>query len=299
MTKSKLSQGELVRNCMRKSPAPLIDIGVNLVDHAFEKDRAEVISRAREAGVAAIIVTGCTVASATAARDLCEAVTDFPLFFTAGVHPHNAKDCDESTLQQLTVLAKHERCVAIGECGLDFNRNFSPPEVQEQWFDAQVKLALQLQKPLFMHCRDAGACFAEILSQAGIGSRSSSSSSTPGVLHCFTGNGEELQQVLGLGLCVGITGWVADDRPERGGAELAALLSKIPADRLMIETDAPYLVPRSIQPSKARPNRNEPALLPHVLTAVAAALGQGEEEVAVRTTAVAKAFFRMPDSIGS
>jgi TatD DNase family protein len=145
---------------------------------------------------------------------------------------------------------------------------------------------------------NAGARFAEILTQAGISS-SNGSSSLPGVLHCFTGNSEELQQVLGLGLCVGITGWVADDRPERGGAELAALLPHIPADRLMIETDAPYLVPRSIQPSKARPNRNEPALLPHVLTAVAAAMGQNEEEVAKRTTAVAKAFFRLPDSIAS
>jgi TatD DNase family protein len=148
----------------------------------------------------------------------------------------------------------------------------------------------------FLTC--AGARFGEILSQAGIGSNSSGSSIIPGVLHCFTGNGEELQQVLGLGLCVGITGWVADDRPERGGAELAALLPQIPADRLMIETDAPYLAPRSIQPSKARPNRNEPALLPHVLTAVAVALGQSEEEVAKRTTAVAKAFFGLPDSIG-
>lgn len=190
------------------------------------------------------------------------------------------------------LLSSAIRCA--GECGLDFNRNFSPPEVQEQWFEAQVKLAIELQKPLFMHCRDAGARFAEILKSAGLGS---SSSSIPGVLHCFTGNQEELQQCLDLGLCIGITGWVCDDRPERGGAELSSLLPTIPADRLMLETDAPYLVPRTIVPAKARPNRNEPALLPHVLAAVAAALGQTEEEVAQRTTNVAKKFFRLPDAV--
>lgn len=186
--------------------------------------------------------------------------------------------------------------VFTGECGLDFNRNFSPPDVQEQWFAAQVNLALQLQKPLFMHCRDAGTRFAEILKAAGLGS-SSSSESTPGVLHCFTGTKDELQQCLDLGLHIGITGWVCDDRPERGGAELAALLPSIPSDRLMIETDAPYLPPRTIVPAKARPNRNEPALLPHVLATVAAALGQSEEEVAKRTTEVAMKFFRLPESV--
>lgn len=292
MTKAKLSQGELVQNALVPSPAPLIDVGVNLVDHAFDKDRAEVIQRAKAAGVASIVVTGCTAASAKAARELCESVQDFPLFFTAGVHPHNAKDCDDSTLADLRQLAAHERCVAIGECGLDFNRNFSPPDVQEQWFAAQVALALELRKPLFMHCRDAGAKFAEVLGAAGFGG-----SGVPGMLHCFTGNGEELRQCLDLGLHIGITGWVNDDRPERGGAELAALLPSIPSDRLMIETDAPYLVPRSIQPSKARPNRNEPALLPHVLKAVAAARGESEEQVAQQTTAVACKFFGLPADV--
>eukprot|EP00775_Hariotina_reticulata_P014325 gene14325-51_t len=304
MTKAKASQGELVEAVLRKSPVPLIDIGVNLVDHSFDKaswDRAAVIDRARAAGVAAIVVTGCTVKSAQAARDLCESVKDYPLYFTAGVHPHNAKDCNDSTLEELKHLAAHERCVAIGECGLDFNRNFSPPDVQEKWFEAQVALALQLRKPLFMHCRDAGARFAEILTAAGLsnshGSQSNAagSDSIPGVLHCFTGNEAELQQCLELGLYIGITGWVCDDRPDRGGAELAALLPRIPVDRLMIETDAPYLPPRTIVPSKARPNRNEPALLPHVLTSVAAALGQPEEDVARRTTAAARSFFQLPD----
>lgn len=126
---------------------------------------------------------------------------------------------------------------------------------------------------------------------------SSSSRSIGGVLHCFTGNGDELRQCLDLGLCIGITGWVCDDRPERGGAELAALLSTIPPDRLMIETDAPYLPPRTILPAKSRPNRNEPALLPHVLTTVAAALGQSKEEVAQRTTDVARKFFGLPASL--
>ncbi len=172
-----------------------------------------------------------------------------------------------------------------GECGLDFNRNFSPPDVQERWFDAQVALATRLRKPLFMHCRDAGAKFASILGAHG------DRGGAPGVLHCFTGNGHELKECLELGLCIGITGWVCDDRPERGGAELAALLPSIPADRLMIETDAPYLAPRSIKPAKARPHRCEPALLPHVLAKVADALGQSEEEVAARTTAVAKRVF--------
>jgi TatD DNase family protein len=206
-----------------------------------------------------------------------------------------------------------------GECGLDFNRNFSPPDVQLKWFRRQVDLALELRKPLFMHCRDAGDAFAGVLRGAARDAAASSTSSAaaaaagggekaaedeepfhlpvPGVLHCFTGSAKELEDCLALGLHIGITGWVCDDRPERGGAELAALLKTIPHGRLMIETDAPYLVPRSIKPSKARPHRNEPALLPHVLRAVAEAVGESEEGVAARTTRVAGSFFQLPSTV--
>lgn len=149
------------------------------------------------------------------------------------------QNCDDGTIAALQRLAAHPRCVAIGECGLDFNRNFSPPDVQETWFVRQIELAEALGKPLFMHCRDAGPRFAALLK--------AHRRSVPGVLHCFTGNEDELKQALDLGLFIGITGWVCDDRPERGGAELAALLPLIPDDRLLIETDAPYLTPRCIK----------------------------------------------------
>ena len=216
------------------------------------------LERAGLAGVEALVVTGTCIRTATAAAELCSspAAQQHGLYFTAGIHPHNAKvrrhacngcnalewqmllltgwltcthlvlpptllqDCTDSTLDALRRLAAHERCVAIGECGLDFNRNFSPPEVQERWFAAQVELAEELQLPLFMHCRDAGARFAALLA--------AHRRSVPGVVHCFTGGRDELEGLLAAGLHIGITGWCADDRPERGGAELAALLSLIP-----------------------------------------------------------------------
>lgn len=194
-------QGAMVQAALFASPAPLIDIGANLCDASYAKDRAEVLARARAAGVAAMVVTGCSVRGATTAAALCDETTDFPLYFTAGVHPHNAKDCDGDTLAALRALAAHPRCVAIGECGLDFNRNFSPPDVQEHWFDAQVQLAVDLRKPLFMHCRDAGPQFAEILKRH-------SPLPAGGVLHCFTLGGDELRICLDLGLHIGITGYV-------------------------------------------------------------------------------------------
>ncbi|GBF91465.1 DNase [Raphidocelis subcapitata] len=311
---AKPSQGELAAACLVRAPAPIVDIGVNLADECFDKDRGEVLARASEAGVAAIIVTGCSVRSSEAARALCErhAGPGPELFFTAGVHPHSAKECGADTLARLRELAAHEKCVAIGECGLDFNRNFSPQDVQLEWFAKQVDLAIELRKPLFMHCRDAGEAFGRVLRDAaarraggaGAGAAAGAAAGSgvaelgvPGVLHCFTGNGEELKDCLALGLSIGITGWVCDDRPERGGAELAALLKTIPRGRLMIETDSPYLVPRTIKPSKARPHRNEPSLLPHVLAAVAAARGESEEAVARQTTLVAGSFFQLPNTV--
>ena len=256
----------------------LIDIGANLTHPAFHSDLPEVLSRARDAGVTAIIVTGTSVAESVNALK----VSTGPIYSTAGVHPHHARECDETTVPALRVLAQNPRVVAIGECGLDFNRNYSPHPDQEKWFAAQVELACELRKPLFLHSRDSNEKFTEVLKQF--------KNLPPAVAHCFTGDKAELHACLDLGLHIGITGWICD---ERRGAHLLELVRDIPADRLMLETDSPYLTPRDMHPQpKAR--RNEPSHLPHILRAVARALGKPPEQVAEETTRNAKAFFGLP-----
>ena len=251
----------------------LVDIGANLTHPAFASDRDEVLARARQAGVETIIVTGTTVDESREASTL-------GLPFTAGVHPHHARDCGPDTIPQLQSLAGDANCVAIGECGLDFNRNYSPHPDQEKWFIAQLELGLSLGKPLFLHSRDAHPRFAEILKDHGV---------KRAVAHCFTGEREELRAYLDLGLYVGITGWICD---ERRGKHLVDLVKEIPADRLLLETDAPYLTPRDLKPQpKAR--RNEPAFLPHILNAVARALGRPAEEIGAQTASNAGRLFSL------
>jgi TatD DNase family protein len=241
----------------------LVDIGANLTHSSFRDDLPEVLERARRAGVAQIIVTGTTVEESRQASTL-----GFP--FTAGVHPHHARDCGPDTIPQLRSLAENPACVAIGECGLDFNRNYSPHPDQEKWFVAQLELGRSIGKPLFLHSRDAHPRFAEILRNHKVGKA---------VAHCFTGERDELRAYLDLGLYIGITGWICD---ERRGKHLVELVREIPRERLLLETDAPYLTPRDMRPQpKAR--RNEPAFLPHILNAVARALGRPPEEVAAET----------------
>jgi TatD DNase family protein len=249
----------------------LVDIGANLTHPAFRDDLPEVLARAREAGVAKIVVTGTTVEESRKALEL-------GLHCTAGVHPHHARECDDRTIPQLREIGRHERVVAIGECGLDFNRNYSPHPDQEKWFVAQLELALELEKPLFLHSRDAFPRFTEILKQYKIQN---------GVAHCFTGERAELRCCLDLGLHIGITGWICD---ERRGARLLELVREIPAERLLLETDAPYLTPRDLKP-QPRARRNEPAFLPHILRTVARALGKPAEEVAAQTTRNAAKLF--------
>jgi TatD DNase family protein len=251
----------------------LVDIGANLTHPAFASDRDEVIARARQAGVETIIVTGTTVGESREASTL-------GLPFTAGVHPHHARDCGPDTIPQLKSLAGDSNCVAIGECGLDFNRNYSPHPDQEKWFIAQLELALSLGKPLFLHSRDAHPRFAEILKDHGV---------KRAVAHCFTGEREELRAYLDLGLYVGITGWICD---ERRGKHLLDLVKEIPADRLLLETDAPYLTPRDLKP-QPRARRNEPAFLPHILNAVARALGRPAQEIAAQTASNAGRLFSL------
>ena len=246
----------------------MIDIGVNLTHHRFESDLADVVQRARDAGVAQMIVTGTGV---TGSREAVELAHRFGLYATVGVHPHNARECNDTTLPALREMLGDARAVAVGECGLDFDRNFSPPQVQEQWFEAQVALACELRMPLFLHERAAFDSFMRIMSRY---------SPTRSVVHCFTGTARELE----AGYYIGITGWICD--PRRGKL-LQELVRRIPLDRLMLETDAPFLPPRDL----TRLKRNEPAWLPHIARKVAACLDIAESDLVAATTRTAAGFF--------
>jgi TatD DNase family protein len=256
----------------------LVDIGANLTHSAFRHDLPDVLARARQAGVGTILVTGTTVEDSRKALELSTA-HDF-LYATAGVHPHHARECDAGTMASLRELARQPRVVAIGECGLDFNRNYSPHPDQEKWFVAQLELGLELGKPLFLHSRDAHPRFSEILA---------SYKPSKAVAHCFTGERAELQAYLNLGLYIGVTGWICD---ERRGRHLAELVREIPRERLLLETDAPYLTPRDMKPQPAA-RRNEPAFLAHILLAVARALGRPAAEVAADTARNARELFSL------
>jgi TatD DNase family protein len=257
----------------------VIDIGANLTHASFRDDVGDVVARARAAGVETIVVTGTTVDESRRAAALAE---QHDLWATAGVHPHHARECDSGTIDAIREAAKHPRIVAIGECGLDFNRNYSPHPDQEKWFVAQLALGIELQLPLFLHSRDAHPRFAEIIR---------SHRPKKAVAHCFTGEKDELHAYLDLGLYIGITGWICD---ERRGQHLVKLVREIPPERLLLETDSPYLTPRDMQPQpKAR--RNEPAFLPHILRVVARALGRPADEIAAETSRNARRFFALDE----
>ncbi len=258
----------------------LIDIGINLAHRSFQEDREAVIQRALDAGVTTMIITGTNQVRSQEAQRIASGHPTH-LFATVGVHPHYSRDCNADTIPELKRLAALSQVVAIGECGLDFNRDFSPRPQQEKWFEAQVALAEELQKPLFLHERDASQRFTEILLAV--------RKSVPAVVHCFTGSREALKTYLDMGLHIGITGWICD---ERRGQSLRQLVREIPLDRLMVETDAPFLVPRSM-PTRPKDGRNEPCYLPFVLEAVADCLGKPCVEVANTTTATARDFFRI------
>jgi TatD DNase family protein len=257
----------------------MIDIGANLAHESFAHDREAVIQRARAAGVTTIIVTGTSVAASRAAAALAEDRAP-QLYATAGVHPHDASHFTQETVGQLRALAAHPAVKALGECGLDYNRNFSPRAAQLKAFEAQLELAAELGWPMFLHDREAHADLMALLKRY-------RDRIPAAVLHCFTGTREELRACLDLDLHVGITGWICD---ERRGLHLRELVRDIPHDRLTLETDAPYLLPRTIRPAPAH-RRNEPAFLPHVVRAVAESTGRAAEDVAEETTRTAQAFF--------
>jgi len=259
----------------------LIDIGINLTHENFRDDRNAVIDSAHACGVAQLIVTGATIAGSRAALELAQAHPGV-LFATAGVHPHHATELQSARLPELRALLQQPGVVAAGECGLDYYRNFSPYEVQRQAFGAQLELALECGKPLFLHQRDAHRDFHAALKALG--------RPLVGVAHCFTGGQEELEAYLALGLHIGITGWVCD---ERRGAHLAQLVPHIPRGRMLLETDGPYLLPRDLNPKPAS-RRNEPRYLPHIAAVVARLRGESVEDCAAHSSAAARALFGLP-----
>ena len=262
----------------------LIDIGANLAHDSFDDDRDAMMQRAAEAGVATMIVTGSSDASNARAAELA-AANPGVLYSTAGVHPHHASDYSDASDALIRELVTRDQVVAVGECGLDYFRNFSPRDAQLDAFRRQLQIAKDTGLPVFLHQRDAHDDFVEVLEPE-------LPQLSRAVAHCFTGEGESLREYLAMGLYIGITGWICD---ERRGKHLHDIVHIIPDDRLLIETDAPYLLPRTIQP-KPKSRRNEPMYLPEVVKVVAEARGQTEEHVAKITTDNARRFFSLPAS---
>lgn len=262
----------------------LVDIGANLTHDSFDRDRDAVLARAREAGVVQMVVTGASREHSPLALQLAQAHPGF-LYATAGVHPHHATEYTDECDAEMRALHAHAEVVAVGECGLDYFRDFSPRPAQRKAFERQLQISVETTKPLFLHQRDAHADFMAMM-------KDFDGRLGPAVVHCFTGSREEMFDYLDNDWYIGITGWLCD---ERRGQHLRELVKHIPADRLLVETDAPYLLPRTLRPMP-KDRRNEPVFLPHIVEELARDRGEDVATVAAQTTANARAFFLLPAS---
>lgn len=266
---------------IKPATAPLIDIGANLTNESFSNDFEDVIIRAQQANVRHMVVTGSDIADS---RQAIELATANPQVFsaTAGIHPHHAEQYSDESHAALATLLQLDAVKAVGETGLDFFRDISPREKQIESFQAHLELAKKHDKPLFLHQRESHETFLSILQEHrdALGRV---------VVHCFTDSANALRDYVDLDCYIGITGWICD---ERRGAHLLECVDSIPLNRLMIETDAPYLMPRTLKP-KPKTRRNEPCTLPVVLDAVAAVRPESIEKLAVATTENAIRFFSL------
>ena len=258
-----------------------IDIGLNLMHKSYDKDRKDVMINANKVGVSKAIITGSDINSSILASGYA---LKYPgiLYSTAGVHPHDAKTCDENTIPTLKKLAKNDSVVAIGECGLDYNRNYSPQNIQRKWFKKQLELAEELDMPVFLHDRESYSDFSKIL-------REFPNVAKKSVVHCFTGDKYEVEDYLSLGCFIGVTGWICD---ERRGDELREAVKHIPPNKLMIETDGPFLIPRDLKP-KPKKHRNEPKYLPHILNRIAKEMNLDSSELGIQVYENTRKFFNI------
>jgi TatD DNase family protein len=257
----------------------LIDIGANLTHESFDKDCKQVIADAVNAGVDTMIVTGSTETCSKKAFALTQ---EYPkqLYSTVGIHPHHANEYTGDTEQLILDLIQQDKVVAIGETGLDYFRDISPRPAQLFSFEQHIKLAIETGAPLFLHQRDAHLDFCPMIKQY----RDQISNL---VVHCFTDSKQALFDYLDLDCHIGITGWICD---ERRGLHLRELVKNIPTNRLMIETDSPYLIPRDLN---LKTRRNEPRYLPHIAQVIAELKGFGTDDFIQSTIKTSQKFFNL------
>lgn len=251
----------------------LIDSHCHIDADRFDADRAAILSRARAAGVRRFVTVGCDDASSRRALGLASTHDD--VYATVGTHPHEAEKASADFDADLESLASHPKTVAIGECGLDYYYDHSPRQVQRDVFARQIALARRVRRPLVIHVRDAwDECLSMLESE---GARDAG-----GVVHCFSGTWEHARRSLDLGFYLSIPGIVTFKNP----GELPEVVARAPADRLLVETDSPYLAP-----APHRGKRNEPAFVVEVARRVAELRGEPFEETVVRTGDNARALF--------
>lgn len=228
------------------------DIGANLTHSSFDGELEHTLDGALSAGVNRLSITGSNLDESIKALKIAKLFPDY-LISTAGIHPHHAKEYTAIYFSEIIDLLNHKEVKAIGETGLDFHRNYSSKEDQIKSFEAHLEIAIKTKKPLFLHERDAHEEFLNILKPL-------KDELPKTVVHCFTGNQEALNKYIEMGFYIGITGWICD---ERRGKHLEEIVSLVPLDKLMVETDAPYLLPRDMGIKKS--NKNEPKYLPHIV----------------------------------
>ncbi len=248
------------------------DSHAHLDDSQYDRDRREMLMRARDNGISYIVNVGYDIPSSRRSVTLARSY-DF-IFAAVGIHPHDAADAGKNGLEEIRLLAADTKVVAIGEMGLDYYRNLSPREVQQEVFRKQIRLAAELGKPIIVHDRDAHGDVMQILKEE--------AGTTGGVMHCFSGSMEMARECLKMGFYISIAGPVTF----KNAKKLKEIAADVPIDRLLIETDAPYLTPEPY-----RGKRNESAYVAYVGKTIAELRGIPVEELAQATTSNAKRLF--------
>ena len=256
------------------------DIGVNLTHPSLFKDLENILRKSFESGVDKLSITGTDLEESIKAIEICEQ-SSFDLICTSGIHPHQAKTFNNETFSEIKKLFKNDKVKALGETGLDFHRNYSTPDQQQISFEAHLEFSIEEKIPLFLHVRDSHKKFMEMVKPI-------SDKLPEKVIHCFTGTKDELFDYLNMDFYIGITGWVLD---ERRGFHLKELINEIPLNRLMIETDAPYLIPRI--PELKNKRTNKPEYLPIICKEICRNRKEHEDEVIDSMYMNSMNFFRL------